>query len=85
VTTSGSDRLSITVSPASFAKLSVSLASPQINGVAFTGSNTLTALDAYGNTVTGFDASGNNVTVSANSLTGTISGLSGTNKLTSAS
>ncbi|WP_205749457.1 invasin domain 3-containing protein [Aquirufa rosea] len=77
--------MSITVSPASFAKLSVSLASPQINGVAFTGSNTLTALDAYGNTVTGFDASGNNVTVSANSLTGTISGLSGTNKLTSAS
>ncbi|NHC50309.1 hypothetical protein G9H65_13320, partial [Cytophagaceae bacterium 50A-KIRBA] len=56
VTTSGSDRLSVTVSPAAFSKLALSLAGPQINAVAFTGTNTLTALDAYGNTVTGFDA-----------------------------
>ncbi|WP_164969664.1 beta strand repeat-containing protein, partial [Aquirufa rosea] len=82
--TTGSDRLSITVSPAAFSKLIVSLSSPQSNRVAFTGTNTLTAEDAYGNTVTSFDASSNNVTVTT-SLTGTISGLSGTNKLTSAS
>ncbi|MHA8105417.1 beta strand repeat-containing protein, partial [Aquirufa nivalisilvae] len=75
--------LNVTVSPTSFSKLAVSLTSPQINGTAFTGTNTLTAQDTYGNTVTGFNASTNNVTVST-SLTGTISGLSGTNKLTSA-
>ncbi|WP_164969683.1 hypothetical protein, partial [Aquirufa rosea] len=49
----------------------------------FTGTNTLTAQDAYGNTVPSFDASANNVTVTT-SLTGSISGLSGTNKLTGA-
>ncbi|MHA8102171.1 invasin domain 3-containing protein [Aquirufa nivalisilvae] len=84
VTTSGSDRLSVSVSPAVFSKLALSLAGPQINGVGFTGTNSLTALDAYGNVVTGFDASGNNITVST-SLSGSISGLSGTNKLNSAS
>ncbi|MHA8056932.1 invasin domain 3-containing protein, partial [Aquirufa nivalisilvae] len=84
ITTSGADRLSVTVSPDVFAKLTTSLATPQNNGVAFTGTNTLEAEDAYGNTVTSFDASANNVTVST-TLTGTISGLSGTNKLTSAS
>ncbi|CAM3893039.1 invasin domain 3-containing protein [Aquirufa aurantiipilula] len=84
VTTSGSDRLSVTVSPATFSKLALSLAGPQTNGIAFSGTNSLTALDAYGNVVTGFDASGNNVTVTT-SLTGSITGLSGTNKLTSAS
>ncbi|MHA8056966.1 hypothetical protein VR611_13580, partial [Aquirufa nivalisilvae] len=61
-----------------------SLAGPQINGVGFTGTNSLTALDAYSNVVTGFDASTNNITVST-SLSGSISGLSGTNKLNSAS
>ncbi|WP_161566872.1 beta strand repeat-containing protein, partial [Aquirufa nivalisilvae] len=84
VTTSGSDRLSVSVSPAVFSKLALSLAGPQINGVGFTGTNSLTALDAYGNVVTGFDASTNNITVST-SLSGSISGLSGTNKLNSAS
>ncbi|WP_161566880.1 hypothetical protein, partial [Aquirufa nivalisilvae] len=58
----------------SFSKLVVSLTSPQINGTAFTGTNTLTAQDAYGNTVTSFNASGTNVTVTS-TLTGTISGL----------
>ncbi|MFL0163401.1 hypothetical protein, partial [Aquirufa salirivi] len=38
---------------------------------------------AYGNTVTGFDASSNNITVST-SLSGAITGLSGTNKLNNA-
>ncbi|MHA8064940.1 invasin domain 3-containing protein, partial [Aquirufa aurantiipilula] len=83
VTTSGSDRLTVTVSPAAYSKLAVSLATPQVNGTAFTGTNTLTAQDTYGNTVPSFDASANNVTVST-SLTGAITGLSGTNKLSSA-
>ncbi|WP_164969669.1 beta strand repeat-containing protein, partial [Aquirufa rosea] len=83
LTASGGE-LAVSVTAGSFAKLSVSLSGPQTNGVAFTSTNTLTAQDAYGNTVTGFDASSNNVTVTT-SLTGTISGLSGTNKLTSAS
>ncbi|WP_205753045.1 Ig-like domain-containing protein [Aquirufa beregesia] len=83
VSTSGSDRLSVTVSPATFSKLALSLTGPQINGVAFTGTNSLTAQDAYGNTVTSFDASSNNITVST-SLSGAITGLSGTNKLSSA-
>ncbi|MHA8054290.1 hypothetical protein, partial [Aquirufa sp. OSTEICH-129A] len=74
ISSSGADRLSVTVSPASFAKLAVSLTSPQINGTAFTGTNTLTAQDAYGNTVPTFNAADNNVTVST-ALTGTISGL----------
>jgi hypothetical protein len=79
---SGSDQLSVTVSATSLNKLALSLASPKINGVAFTGLNTRTAEDADGNTV-GFDASTNNVTIAANlPLTGTVSGLSGGNKLT---
>ncbi|WP_164969666.1 beta strand repeat-containing protein, partial [Aquirufa rosea] len=73
----------VTVSPTTFSKLAVSLASPQTNGSAFTGTNTLTAQDAYGNTVTSFAANTNNVTVTT-SLSGSISGLSGTNKLSSA-
>ncbi|MHA8105426.1 hypothetical protein, partial [Aquirufa nivalisilvae] len=63
---------------------SLALAGPQTSGTAFSGTNSLTAQDAYGNVVTGFDASTNNVTVSS-SLTGSITGLSGTNKLNSAS
>ncbi|WP_164969671.1 hypothetical protein, partial [Aquirufa rosea] len=75
--------LNVTVSPSTMTKLAVSLASSQTNGSAFTGTNTLTALDAYGNTATGFSAAGNNITVTT-TLTGSISGLSGTNKLSSA-
>ncbi|MGD0038744.1 MAG: hypothetical protein ABSC53_15770 [Bacteroidota bacterium] len=61
------------------------LATPQSNGVAFIGTNTLTAQDVLGVTITAFDASADNVTIAANSpLTGSILGLSGTNKLTSA-
>ncbi|MFL0163395.1 beta strand repeat-containing protein, partial [Aquirufa salirivi] len=84
ISAAGADRLTVTVSPSTFSKLVVSLSSPQANQVAFTGTNTLTAQDAYGNTVTSFNASTNNVTVTT-ALTGTISGLSGTNKLTSGS
>ncbi|MGA3245285.1 MAG: T9SS type A sorting domain-containing protein [Bacteroidota bacterium] len=85
INSSGSDRLSVTVSAGSLNKFVFSLTSPQTNGSAFTGTNTLTAEDAYGNTVTAFDASANNVTIAANSpLTGAVSGLSGGNKLTGA-
>ena len=50
--------------------------SPQIDGVAFTGTNTLTAQDVSGNTITSFDASANNVTITALSpLVGSVSGL----------
>ncbi|MCZ2483917.1 hypothetical protein G9H64_13210, partial [Aquirufa nivalisilvae] len=63
--------LNVTVSPSTMTKLAVSLTSPQINGTAFTGTNTLTALDAYGNTATGFSAAGNNITVTT-TLTGAI-------------
>ena len=74
---------SLTVFAASMNKFVLSLSSPQVNGVAFTGTDTLTAEDAYGNTVTSYSASANNVTIAPNSpLTGTVSGLSGGNKLT---
>ncbi|WP_166233206.1 hypothetical protein, partial [Aquirufa beregesia] len=64
IVAAGADRLSVTASESSFSKLAVSLASPQVNGTAFTGTNTLTAQDAYGNTVTSFNANANNITVS---------------------
>ncbi|MHA8072889.1 hypothetical protein V7S77_13320, partial [Aquirufa ecclesiirivi] len=57
ITAAGSDRLSVAVSAGSFSKLAVSLTSPQVSGTSFSGTNSLTALDAYGNTVTNFDAS----------------------------
>ncbi|MDF0694903.1 hypothetical protein, partial [Aquirufa ecclesiirivi] len=83
ITAGGSDRLSVAVSAGSFSKLAVSLTSPQVSGTSFSGTNSLTALDAYGNTVTNFDASSNNITVST-SLSGAITGLSGTTKLSGA-
>ncbi len=68
--------LAVTVSPAALNKFVLVLASPQTNGVAFVGTNTLTAEDAYGNTVTSFDAAANNVTITPNApLTGVVSGL----------
>ena len=61
------------------------MATPQTNATAFTGTNTLTAQDVLGSTYTAFDASADNVTMAPNTpLTGTVSGLSGGNKLTSA-
>jgi hypothetical protein len=80
----GTDRLTVTVSARGMSKFALSLTSPQVNGAAFTGVNTLTAQDDYGNTVN-FDASANPVTITANApLSGTVSGLSGGNQLTSA-
>ncbi len=73
-TSSGTDRLSVTVSPAALGKFAWVLSTPQVNAVAFTGANTLTAQDDWGNPLTAYDASASNVTVTT-SLTGTVSGL----------
>src|SRR4029077_8012274 len=61
ITTTGADRLTVTVSAGSLDHFQLSLTSPQTNGVAFTGTNTLTAQDTWGNTVTGFNAATDNV------------------------
>ncbi|HEY3319014.1 MAG TPA: MBG domain-containing protein [Planctomycetota bacterium] len=64
------------VCPGPLGQFALTLCSPQVNGVAFTGTNTLTAQDVNGNTVKTFDASADPVTVTANApLTGTVSGL----------
>ena len=64
------------VSAGALSKFVWSLASPQASGVAFTGTNTLTAQDAYGNTVTSFDAFADHVIVTVNApLSGTVTGL----------
>ena len=74
--------LNVTVSPAALDHFTFALASPQTSGTAFTGTNTLTAVDPYLNAEVGFDASSDHVTVTANSpLTGTVSGLHGSNVL----
>jgi hypothetical protein len=72
-----------TVNAAPFSRFAVSVATPQTDGVAFVGTSTLTAQDAFGNTITTFNAATDNVTLST-SLSGTISGLSGGTKLTAA-
>ncbi|MFL0163406.1 hypothetical protein, partial [Aquirufa salirivi] len=81
ISAAGADRLTVAVSAGTMTKLLVSLNSSQTNGSAFTGSNFLTAQDAYSNTVTTFAANTNNVTVTT-SLTGAITGLgSGVNNV----
>jgi hypothetical protein len=76
ISTTGADRLTVVVSAAALGQFALSLTSPQANGVAFTGVNTLTAEDSWGNVATTFDASANNVTISVNAaLTGAVSGL----------
>jgi hypothetical protein len=74
-TITGPASSSLTVASASMNKFAFSLASPQTNAAAFTGTNTLTAQDTYGNTVTPFNASSNNVTITASPADGTITGL----------
>ena len=83
ISAAGANRLTVTVSSENFAQFALSLTSPQTNAVAFTGTNTLTAQDAFGNPVTTFNASTDNVTIVANApLTGTVSGLgSGANNV----
>lgn len=55
---------SLTVSAGAFNALELMLTSPQANGAAFSGTNSIRAVDAWGNTVTAFDASSNPVTLS---------------------
>jgi hypothetical protein len=74
---------SVTINVGGLDHFAFTLASPQVDGVVFTGTNNLTAQDIGNNTITTFDASANNVTIST-ALSGTISGLSGGNKLTGA-
>jgi hypothetical protein len=77
----GTDRLSVTVNPSVLDKFTWSLTSPQANGNAFAGINTLTAQDFWGNSLTTYDASASNVIVTT-SLVGTITGLgTGNNNL----
>jgi hypothetical protein len=74
---------SVTINVGGLDHFAFTLASPQVDGVALTGTNNLTAQDISNNTITTFDASANNVTIST-TLSGTISGLTGGNKLTGA-
>jgi hypothetical protein len=81
ISSTGNDALAVTTAPAALGKFRWALSSPQVSGVAFTGTNTLTAQDDYGNTVTSFDASSSSVTLST-SLGGAITGLgTGNNEL----
>jgi len=75
ITTTGSDRLGVTVNEAALANFFLSFTSPQINGTVFTGTNTIAAQDAFGNTVTTFDASANNVIITTSPNDGAITGL----------
>ncbi len=74
LSSSGVDRLTVTVSASALGKFAWALTSPQTSGTSFSGINTLTAQDDYGNTVGTFDASATNVTITS-SLAGTITGL----------
>ena len=72
----------VLINPGALASFTSPAASPQTSGVAFTGTNTLAAKDASGNTITNFSAASNNVTITAVSpLTGTVSGIHGSNVL----
>src|SRR5207245_2068930 len=82
-TISQASALSITVVNAALNAFTFAAATPQTNAVAFTGTNTLTAIDVYGNPVVGFNASTTNVTITT-TLPGSISGLSGGNVLNAA-
>jgi hypothetical protein len=66
--------LSVVVSPSPNQTFAWALQSPQTNGVAFVGANTLTAQDIYSNTVTNYNAAANPVTITAgNGLNGVVS------------
>ncbi|CAM4362569.1 hypothetical protein EWU23_13460 [Cytophagaceae bacterium 50C-KIRBA] len=84
ISSTGSGNLTVTVNSGTLNKLEVLISNPQQSERTFSGINTLTAQDLYSNTVTSFNAATNNVTATT-SLSGSISGLSGGNKLSSAS
>ncbi len=74
------------VNPGTLDHFALLLSTPQCNANVFGSTNILTAQDANNNTVIAFNASSDNVTITANSpLSGTISGLSGGNKLSNGS
>ena len=83
IASGGTDRLIVTVAADVLSKFAFTLTTPQQSGIAFTGTNTITAQDSYGNTKANFDASSDNVTVTADALGGVVSGLgsAGTNVL----
>ena len=67
---------SVVINAGSLDHFALALAASQTDGVAFTGTNTLTAQDVSNNTITTFSTAANNVTITANSpLSGTVSGL----------
>src|SRR4029077_8911488 len=78
-----SDTSTFTVNPGALDHFVFSAASPQTDGLAFSGTDTLTAKDVNGNTITSFDASANNVTIST-TLSGTVGGIHGSNVLNQA-
>jgi|GEM_PF-2455499 len=80
ISSSGTDRLSVTVNPAAIGKFVWNLTSPQTNGSVFAGTNTLTAQDDWGNTLNSYDAgSGSNAVTVTSSLGGSITGLGALN------
>ncbi|HET7572565.1 MAG TPA: hypothetical protein VFJ77_07850 [Gaiellaceae bacterium] len=62
-------KLAATVVASTLDHFTFDLTSPQRNRIAFTGTNTLTANDAYDNTVTTFDSSTDNVVITSDSGT----------------
>ena len=75
LSTTGTDRLTVTVGDGGLNNFLLSLFSPQSNNTDFTLTNTLTARDAFQNIVTGFNAATDNVTFTSNAGLSTISGL----------
>ncbi|RXK52634.1 T9SS type B sorting domain-containing protein [Aquirufa rosea] len=67
--------LQVTITPGAVSSFELKLQSPQTSGVPFTGTNTLTAYDAFKNVVTNYNASvnSNNINMSISNLTGTSS------------
>src|SRR5439155_7795987 len=78
LTSLGAGSPSVTVTAAALDHLVFVAAGSQTDGVAFSGTNTLTAKDQYENTVTSFDASTDNVTITT-SLSGAVGGIHGAN------
>lgn len=66
----------VTANP-TVASLALSLSTAQVDRVALSGIDTLTAEDAYGNTITGFSAAAHNVTFNVAPGTATAGGLAG--------